>query len=167
MASRSEVFAALNSERAYQDMRKKRDQGQTFHSAEEFILYMEHYLHLAREVASTTWGPEAKPKTMEVVRKVTALGVAAMEQHGAPQRPDFNFPAGEVTRLPTMDVGEYATDGERLVLALEAIRGLPAGYLGQSRHESRHGGVSMGDRRDEIIETLKFYVDHRLGKPKD
>lgn len=89
MARRSEVYAALDSERAYQDMRQKRDQGQPFHSLEEFILYMDVYLADAKKIAATTWGPDALPKTLDFVRKVTALGVAAMEQHGAPQREGF------------------------------------------------------------------------------
>lgn len=86
MNSRRDVYAAIDSERDYQDMRKTRDQGQEFHSTEEFLLYMEHYMHLARETASTTWGPTAKAKTLEIIRKVTALGVACMEVNGAPQR---------------------------------------------------------------------------------
>ncbi len=40
-------------------------------------------------VAATTWGPDAKPKTLDAIRKVVTLGVACMEQHGAPQREGF------------------------------------------------------------------------------
>ena len=89
MTSRADVYAAFDSERNYQDMRKRRDQGQDFHSVEDFILFTEHYLELARTTASTTWGPDAKPKTLDVLRKVGALVVACMEQHGAPQREGF------------------------------------------------------------------------------
>lgn len=89
MASRTEVYAALESERAYQNMRQVRDQGQPFHTLEDFLLFMDVYLEDAKRIAATTWGPDAKPKTLEFVRKVTALGVAAMEQHGAPQRTGF------------------------------------------------------------------------------
>lgn len=89
MASREEVYHALDTERDYQQMRISRD-GSTApngeHSPEEYLLYMEHYIHLAREVASTVWGPEAKPAILEVIRKVTALGVACMEANGAPVR---------------------------------------------------------------------------------
>jgi hypothetical protein len=92
-ATRSEVYAAIDSERDYQNMRMTRD-GSTSseahpHEHESFLLYMEHYLHLAREKASMTWGPQAALDTMEVVRKVVALGVACMEAHGAPQRAGF------------------------------------------------------------------------------
>jgi hypothetical protein len=89
-ATRGEVYAAIDSERAYQDMRKQRDQGAEYHSLEEFLLYMDDYLADAKHIASRTWGPEATPKTLEVLRKVVALGVAAMEQHGAPQREGFS-----------------------------------------------------------------------------
>ena len=89
MTTRADVYAAIDSERAYQDMRKARDQGQEFHSLEEFVLYRKFYLDETIRVASTTWGPDAQPKTLDFVRKVAALGVAAMEQHGAPQRDGF------------------------------------------------------------------------------
>lgn len=89
MTNRNDVYAAIDSERDYQEMRKQRDQGQQFHSVEEFILYMEYYLQETRKIASTVWGPEAKPATLEFLRKVVALGVACMEVHGAPQRKDF------------------------------------------------------------------------------
>lgn len=89
--TRAEAYSILDSERSYQEMRIGRD-GSTsntpehYHTPEEFILYMEHYLQLARETASTTWGPSAKAKTMDVLRKVTALGVAAIEANGCPRR---------------------------------------------------------------------------------
>lgn len=90
MADRQEVYAAIDSERDYQEMRMVRD-GSTAssehpHTPEEFLLYMEHYVHLAREAASTIWGPEAKPAILNIIRKVTALGVACMEANGAPRR---------------------------------------------------------------------------------
>lgn len=93
MTSRADVYRAIDSERAYQEMRVRRDQGNPFHSLEEFILFMDYYLAETKRVASTTWGPEAKPATLDFVRKVVALGVAAMEHHGAPQRAGFEVPA--------------------------------------------------------------------------
>lgn len=89
MTRRSDVYAALDSERAYQEKCVQNSDGNPFHSVEDFILFMEDYLHEARHIASRTWGPAAKPKTLEVLRKVTALGVACMELHGAPQREGF------------------------------------------------------------------------------
>jgi len=94
--TRSEVYAAINSERNYQDMRRKRDQGQPTHSVADYLLYMEDYLTEARKVASRTWGPTADALTMEVVRKVVALGVAAAEEHGMMQREGFDVIPMEV-----------------------------------------------------------------------
>ena len=92
--TRSEAYSVIDSERAYQEMRMVRDGSTSLppgqpHTPEEFILYMEHYLHLAREKASTVWGPDAKAQTMDIVRKVTALGVAAIEANGCPRREGF------------------------------------------------------------------------------
>jgi hypothetical protein len=89
-ASREEVYKAIDSERNYQQMRIVRD-GSTAtnenpHTPEEFLLYMEHYMFLARQTASTVWGPKCKPILLSDIRKVLALGVACMEIHGAPHR---------------------------------------------------------------------------------
>lgn len=92
MSTRQEVYAAVDSERDYQDSRIKND-GSTApdgkHSPEEYLVYMQDYLNEALHTASRVWGPKARPAIMEIVRKVTALGVAAMEANGAPQRAGF------------------------------------------------------------------------------
>lgn len=89
MTSRQEVYEVLDGERDYQEMRIKRD-GSTadngVHTPEEYLLYMEDYLTEAKHVASRVWGAECHPAILEIVRKVTALGVACMEQNGAPAR---------------------------------------------------------------------------------
>jgi len=163
MTSRADVYAAIDSERDYQEMRVKRDQGAGFHSTEEFLLYMDYYLTETKKIASTTWGPEAKPAILEFIRKVTALGVAAMEQHGAPQRVKFEREPDRMTvRLPTFDIGA-GSEGEKLIVAFEAINGLPKGSLGQARNETRHGSVIMSDVREDMLKTLTFYIN-RLGK---
>lgn len=82
---RKDVYAALDTERDYQEMRKNRDQG-TDHTPEEFLLYIEHYVSEARRIASTTWGPTCKPLVMDALRKVGALCVAAGEANGMPRR---------------------------------------------------------------------------------
>lgn len=90
--TRQQVYAALDSERAYQEMRIVRDGSTSVerpHSAEEYLVYMDVYLTEAKRVASHTWGPEAQQKIMEVVRKVTALGVACGEANGMPHREGF------------------------------------------------------------------------------
>lgn len=94
-ATFAEVIAAIEGERAYQEMRVVRD-GSTavgpdhFHSPEEYLLYMEHYMHLAREKASTVWGPDAKTAVLDILRKVVTLGVACMEQNGVVHRAGYS-----------------------------------------------------------------------------
>jgi hypothetical protein len=87
--TRREVYQAIDGERNYQD-RLILASGATledhYHSPEEYLLYMQDYLNEAIHTASRTWGPECAPAVLNIVRKVTALGVACMEQNGAPQR---------------------------------------------------------------------------------
>lgn len=91
--TRAEVYSVLDSERDYQDMRIVRDgstsAGEHFHTPEEYIVYIQHYLNDALETASTTWGPDCKPAVMDKLRKVGALVVAAIEDNGAPRRAGF------------------------------------------------------------------------------
>ena len=75
---RIKAYAAIDSERDYQD--------ELWHdtlTVGEFVLLLEEYAWKARG----QWTTEPKPevRTMEVVRKVAALAVACMEQHGVVQ----------------------------------------------------------------------------------
>jgi hypothetical protein len=87
--TREEVYKAVDSERDYQDAQRgnaARHEGYKAgenHPA-EFILYMEKCLADAREAVYK--GSTGANDCLQFVRKVTALGVACMEQHGAPQR---------------------------------------------------------------------------------
>lgn len=91
--TRAEAYSVLDSERDYQDMRIVRDGstsvGEHYHTPEEYIVYLEHYLQDARATASTTWGPDCKAAVMDKLRKVGALVVAAIEDNGAPRRDGF------------------------------------------------------------------------------
>ena len=94
MTERKEVYEALDSERDYQDVRW----GDTLsgnnlpihslqkggdRSVDEWILYIKGYsddlVHLGSHFNDT-------PDKLEFVRKVGAMCVACMEQHGAPKR---------------------------------------------------------------------------------
>lgn len=91
---RSEVYKALDSEREYQNARwckTSADQaaGHNPHSVCEWLVYMRYYLEKGLEIATTSNDPEAEANALEFVRKVAALGVVAMEQHGAPQRKGY------------------------------------------------------------------------------
>jgi hypothetical protein len=83
-----EVFAAVLSEVSYQDAQVALNHGDPAprKSMEEFVLYMEDYLHELRSQLSRTWGPTAYDKARHTMRKVITLGVRALETHGAPHR---------------------------------------------------------------------------------
>jgi hypothetical protein len=81
-ASRAEVYAAIDSERDYQEQKWPGN----FHSPVEFLVYMQDYLTEAMRVASRQPDEVAIPRVLESIRKITAMGVACMEQHGAPKR---------------------------------------------------------------------------------
>lgn len=90
-ASREEVFDVLSAERDYQQMLRSIADGtpiktEEYKSIEQLLLYMEDYLQEARHIISRTWGTEGDQKALHAVRKITALGVAAMEMHGALRR---------------------------------------------------------------------------------
>jgi hypothetical protein len=98
-----EVFAVIGGEREYQDTLALTSETDGYHTPTEYLLYIDDYLREAKTVASRTWGVEATPKILDLVRKITALGVACMEQNGAVERSfkirllkDFgHHPAGE------------------------------------------------------------------------
>lgn len=88
MASRQEVYTAIDSERDYQDkmagnsarehIDDNRDQG-------SLITLMDYYLSKVKEAHA---GPQSlgSPTVTSAVRKVVALGVMLMERNGAPLR---------------------------------------------------------------------------------
>lgn len=88
--SRSEVYSAVDSERAYQDA----GAGNANRHADapdrllpgEIILCMEKCLADAREA---WYRPDGGTACLPFIRKVTALGVQAMENYGAPRREGF------------------------------------------------------------------------------
>lgn len=82
-ATIKEVFTAIESERDYQDDKWGLEDT---HSLEEWVLYMEDYLSKAR---SALVDAEDDVEALENIRKVAGLAVAAMQDHGAPQREGY------------------------------------------------------------------------------
>lgn len=95
---RADVYKAVDGERAYQQKWEDAE-SRGVHETGAFILFMEHYLQEARRLESTLenggngipashhLGRDVRPEgSLDFVRKVTALGVACMEQNGAPER---------------------------------------------------------------------------------
>lgn len=89
---RSDVYKAIDSEREYQNSRWSRTPadvaaGHNPHSLVEWFTYMKSYTNEALEILSRNGDPEeASQMALPFARKVAALGVVAMEQHGAPLR---------------------------------------------------------------------------------
>lgn len=86
--SRAKVYAAIDSERDYQDNRWNAATTPTEgkHSVGEFIIFMEDYLREAKTQLSRQGEPKASQDALNTLRKVLGLGVACMEQNGAPER---------------------------------------------------------------------------------
>lgn len=90
---REDVYKLVDGERDYQDSRwggtlssgrkPTDDQNGGDRSIDEFILYIKGYTDDAVQVASH-FGDAAKK--LDPIRKIAALCVACMEQHGAPSR---------------------------------------------------------------------------------
>ena len=88
-ATRAEVYAVLDGERDYQEARKASEGSTSYngkHTPEEFLIYMNSYLNEANEAAARVWGEDCKPRILDILRKVTALGVACMEENGVVAR---------------------------------------------------------------------------------
>lgn len=87
--TRTDVYKLIDGEREYQNERWKEDQmpsGTHIHTPEEWIVYMEDYLAEAKHILSRIEAPGCYPQAMAIIRKVTAMGVAAMEQNETPPR---------------------------------------------------------------------------------
>lgn len=88
MATRDEVYNAIDTERDYQDNKWNSETttsgGQ--HSLEEWLVYMDDYLREAKSQLSRNVKQIGDPLALDTVRKITAMGVCCMEQHGAPYR---------------------------------------------------------------------------------
>jgi len=79
---REEVYYLIDGEREYQDLKWSPEttlSGGHHYSPEEWITYMEDYLSEAKHALSRESHLTAYKRAMCCIRKVTALGVAAME----------------------------------------------------------------------------------------
>ena len=87
MANRDEVFRAIDSERIYQTKWDKCESDGK-HELGAWILFMQDYLAEARVLITRGATEKTALDTLHTIREVIALGVACMEQHGAPTRRD-------------------------------------------------------------------------------
>lgn len=96
MNKRQQIFDAINTEREYQIKRwgfRNNDGSfaELMKNPEQFVLYMEDYLHEARHQLSRLPEPEASDKALLSILKVVTMGVACFEMWHVPQR-DPNVP---------------------------------------------------------------------------
>lgn len=85
-ASRDEVYQALDSERTYQNDRWADGANHNPHSITEWLTYMRVYAEEGLRIVSTSSDEQGG---LPFARKVAALGVVCMEQHGAPRREGY------------------------------------------------------------------------------
>ena len=84
MVHRQLVYDVITGERVYQAGRWNKDTTESggVHTVTEWLLYMQDYLTEAINVVSRNPDPEAKKMALDIIRKITAMGVACMEQNG-------------------------------------------------------------------------------------
>jgi hypothetical protein len=84
--TRVEVYKVIEAERAYQDSKWGPTQEGGKHSLTEFLAYIQDYTNEAMHICSRTAAPECDDFARHSMRKIAALAVAALEQHGALDR---------------------------------------------------------------------------------
>ena len=86
--TRQEVYSAIDSERDYQDQiwNSETTSSNGLHSPEEWFMYIEDYVNEAKHLLSRKSLQESYPQSMEIMRKVAAMAVCAMEQNGTEKR---------------------------------------------------------------------------------
>lgn len=86
--AREVAYDAIDGEREYQDARlgnSRREGTDDNRDLGSLILLMDAYLHKVK-TAYAGPHPEGKFAALDQIRKVTALGILAMEKHGAMMR---------------------------------------------------------------------------------
>ena len=88
MTTRPEVYAAIDGERDYQDSRwnSETTTSEGKHELEEWLIYIDDYVTEAKHTIARLPRQESSPKVLASLRKIAAMCVCAMEQHGAPRR---------------------------------------------------------------------------------
>lgn len=82
-AARNEIYAAIDGERDYQDSLSPMRTNEPVHSVGDELTMLATYLRKAQDAYTNNPGVEV---AMNEIRKVAALAVRVMENHGAPKR---------------------------------------------------------------------------------
>lgn len=77
--TREEVYGAISGELAYQQQKF----GENPHEIDAFATYIRQY---SRELDEVATKPNAATVKLDTMRKIAAIAVRCMEQHGAPVR---------------------------------------------------------------------------------
>ena len=87
-ATRQEVYAVIDGERNYQDGWKDPTltDSQGIHTVQEFLTYIQSYTNEAIEVGCRRPDRVSVEFGLHALRKIAALAVSAMEQHGVRER---------------------------------------------------------------------------------
>lgn len=85
MMLREKVYDAIDSEREYQDQRWGGPSHDQIHELASWVVYMEHYVDKAKAAISSP-STEGSEEITDNIRKVAALAVACMENHGVRPR---------------------------------------------------------------------------------
>jgi hypothetical protein len=86
--TREQVYAVIDGERDYQDSLSGDSETGGVHTVAEWALYIGSYADDLQRVLSHTWGPNATAQGLDIIRKITAMGVACQEQNGVVRRGD-------------------------------------------------------------------------------
>jgi len=85
---RTQIYEAINEERDYQkgweDSTLTDSEGK--HSIQEFLTFIRSYTNEALEIGCRKPDPISNEFGLHILRKIAALAVAAMEQHGVNHR---------------------------------------------------------------------------------
>lgn len=82
------VYKAIDSERNYQDKlwNSNTTTSDEIHSFEEWYVYIEDYVKEAKHLLSRRPKQQADEIVKDIMRKVAAMAVCALEQHGVNNR---------------------------------------------------------------------------------
>lgn len=159
---RATVYAVIDSERAYQD--RMWPVGETGLTVGESIVLLQQYVTQAVEQWTSQVGDQA---ALHQIRKVAAIAVRCMENHGAPYRT-----GAEIARLTTVvrevrpvfdwpppkEVAQVYVENKRLMADLAEVRAALERLLSvREWYEGNLEGVT-----DEVDHIVKYALS-RLG----
>lgn len=85
---RSQVYKAIDSERKYQNKiwNNHENKKENIHSFEYWCMHIEDHIIEAKHILSRNSSDIANPIVSDIMRKIAAMAVCSMEQHGVKNR---------------------------------------------------------------------------------